>query len=249
MIMCSRLLLLFLWVTAPSCLSSLKAQSTPPLPPPPSNFDSTAKRPADLPPDLEIPRNMHIEVTAARKKPFIYKTPPNPDSLDFFLDPDLENAVIDRNSQDAHLTFHWQENRTSEAFIIGGFTFRMVDLRYPQQIIISTLPLNFWLNRQTQDTGKPYDFPGVSMYAPTNFAGTASLNGNSVLIFAPGGKPKDGTYPEANTLALDSATRLPLYLDDGVRVFTFTCVPDPNIQIDPQSSYLQKIKQQLGHYP
>jgi len=230
--------------------TSLRAQMNSNLPAPPSNFDSSAKRPPNLPAVIEIPSNTHIEVRVWRKKPFHYQTPPDPNSLEFLMDPDLESAVIDRSARDAHVVFHWEENRTSEAFIVHGFTFRLIDLRFPNQVIISSNPLNFWLNRGEPDGNSPYNFPGLDTYAPGNFVGTASFNGAPVWVFAPDGKkPGDTSYPQSNSVAIEPKALVPLYLDDGVRVFTFSYTPDSKIVINPEGAYLQKIQKQLGHYP
>jgi len=224
------------------------AQTQASLPPPPSGFDPKAQIPPNLPQTLVIPKNMRIEVSVWRKKPIHYPAPPDPNSLDILMDPDLESAVIERNADDIHVTFHWQGGHTSEAFIIRGFCFRMVNLKYPTLVIPSKIPLNFWLNRQDLSGETSDDFPELGWYAPKNFAGTASLNGADVLVF-----PQDhvtaGTkvLPDSNYVCLDSVTHLPIYLDDGLRVFTFTYTPDSNIQINPQGAYLKAIQKQFGH--
>lgn len=229
---------------------SARAQTPDPLPPPPSDFNPKAKAPPDLPKTLEIPRNMRIDVSVWRKKPIHYPSPPNPNSLDILMDPDLEGAVIERADDDIHATFHWQGDRTSEAFIIRGFGFRKVNFATPNLVVPSMAPMNFWLNRQDLTGGAADEFPGISWYAPSAYAGTASFKGSAVLVFAQNGVPSGAAgYPEANSVCLDPKTLAPLYLDDGVRVFTFTYTPDANVQIDPQGPYLQAIQKHFGHYP
>jgi hypothetical protein len=224
------------------------AAQTPPAPP--SDFDPKAKTPADVPKTLEIPKNMRIEVSVWRKKPIHYATPPDFNNLDFLVDPDLESATIERGDQDIHVSYNWQGNRSSEVYVINGLGYRKVNLAYPNLVVPSQSPINFWLNRQNLGGGKLEDFPGITWYSPSSFAGTASLNGGTVLVFAADAiKPGTTTYPEANSICLDPKTHLPLYMDDGVRILTFTYTSDSNVQMNPQGPYLDAIKKHLGHYP
>ncbi len=120
----------------------VSAQSQDPKPAPPFDYDSTAKVPPNLPKTLDIPRNMRINVKVWRKKPLpIY--PPVPNDISLLMDPDLESAVIERAQEDVHVTFHWQGEQSSEAFIIHGLCFRKPDLRYPDLMIASGPALNF----------------------------------------------------------------------------------------------------------
>jgi hypothetical protein len=246
--------ILFILVSLFSILSPLspvaRAQTPAGPPPPPSDFDSKAKVPLNLPATLDVPKNMRIEVKVWRKKPIHYPTPPDPNSMDIMMDPDLESATVERDQQNIHATFNWQGGRTSEAFVIGGYCFRKINFRYPDLVMASGPVLNFWLNRPGLDDIGHGDFPGITWYTPSTFVGTASVNGTSVLVFAQYPiKPGTDTLPDGNYVCLEPKTFLPLYMDDGIRVFTFTYTPDSNIQINPQGPYLKAIQKQFGHWP
>jgi hypothetical protein len=225
---------------------NVEAQTS--LPAPPSDFDSKATAPPDLPKVLDIPKNMRIEVGVWRKIPIRSTKPIDPNNSSMLMDPDLESAVIERGEGDVHAIFNWQGGRSSEAFVIKGLCYRKVNFAYPDAVIMTEAPMNFWLNRQDLSGTATGNFPGIGWYVPSKFVGTASLYGTKVLVFAQN-PPKGDAYPEAYSVCLDSKTHSPLYMDDGIRVFSFTYIPSPNVQITPQGPYLEMIKRHLGHYP
>jgi hypothetical protein len=106
------------------------------------------------------------------------------------------------------------------------------------------------MDRTDSSAGENGNLPTISGYSRSNFAGKATLNGNDVLVFAPGGKkPGVTTYPEGNSICLDAQTLLPVWVDDGPTIYTFTYTPDSNVQINPQGVYLKAIQNHFGHWP
>ncbi len=227
-------------------------------PSPPSDFDSSAPTPKNLPAKLNIPLYTRIEVTAWIKgaPPRNPSQPPDRNNMSLLWDPHLESAVIESDQQDVHAVFQWEGGRSSEAFLIHGLCFRLTCLAYPQIVAITSSALDFWIGSQDPTEGMGGNFPGVSWYSPSAFAGTASLNGSRVFVFAPGGKktkgdekPATDTYPEGPSFCLDSKTLLPVWLDDGKSLYSFTYLPAHNVQINPQGYYLRAIQRKFGHYP
>jgi hypothetical protein len=230
-------------------LAGMAQTAAPPLP---TNFDSGALTPKNLPDKLNVPPNMHIAVTAWVKgaAPRNPSLPPDKNNMSLLWDPHLESAVIDSNDKDAHVGFQWEGGRSSEAFLIQGACFRLTCLAYPQVVAMTGKALDFWVSRQSSDNGASGTFPGVSWFSASTFVGKASLNGVDVFVLAPGGKgPGMDTFPAGESLCLDTKTLLPLRVDDGKSIYSFSYTPDHNVQIDPQGFYLKAIKNQFGHYP
>jgi hypothetical protein len=224
---------------------------TPPLPPPPplpTNFDPTTPVPKKLPGKLNIPANTRVEVTGARKSP-IYR-PPAANAQRLLFSPDLVSAIIERGARDVHATFNWEGGRSSEAFIIHGMCFRPASLAFPNSVTTTSPYITFQLNSEYSNEGAGGDFPSVAWYSPSTFAGTATINGNKVLVFAQSGaNPKATVYPDGDSVCLDASTYLPVWVADGRFVYTFTYVAAPNVQIEPTGMMLSVIQRQFGHYP
>ncbi len=251
-------ILLSLSVILPLLSPIAKAQTTS-VPPPasPSDFDSSAKAPQNLPAKMNIPPNTRIEV-AAWTKGVNPSLPPDTKNLSLLSDPCLLSAVIESDQQNVHAVFQWEGGRSSEAFIVNGLCFRLTCLAYPQVVAITSSALDFWVSRQDPDEGTGGNFPCTSWYSPSAFAGTASLNGSTVLVFTPGEKkppvdkdksPEATTYPTGLSFCLDTKTHLPVWLTDGTSIFTFTYTPAPNVQVNPQGFYLTAIQRKFGHWP
>ncbi|MCE0499339.1 MAG: hypothetical protein LV481_15470 [Methylacidiphilales bacterium] len=241
--------LLSLSAILPLLSPEAKAQAAGFPPPPPSNFDPTALAPKNLPDKLNIPANTRI-VVAAWTKGVNPSLPPDTKNMSLLWNPHLLSAVIESDQQNAHAVFQWEGGRSSEAFLIHGQCFRLICLAYPQTVAITSSGLDFWVSRQNPGEGAGGNFPGVSWYSPSAFAGTASLNGSNVLVFAPGPKkPGVTAYPEGASVCIDATTLLPVWLTDGRSIFSFTYSPAPNAQINPQGYYLQVIQKRFGHWP
>jgi hypothetical protein len=235
-----------------SLLSPVAALAqTPPLPPPPplpTNFDPTAPVPKKLPAKLNIPANTRVEVTGARKSP-IYR-PPAANAQRLLFSPDLVSAIIERGARDVHATFNWEGGRSSEAFIIHGAGFRAASLAFAGSVTVTSPYISFRLSGGDSNEGAAGDFPSVAWYSPSTFCGTATMNGNSVLVFAQiGSNAKTATYPDGNSVCLDASTFLPVWVADGNFVYTFTYVAAPNVQIEPTGMMLSVVQRQFGHYP
>jgi len=227
------------------------AQAPEAMPALPTDFDSSVKPPPNLPAKLDIPANTRIEVKAWRKKPLPPPLLPlAPDNPRFLWAPDLESAVIERNEQDIHAVFHWQGGRSNEAFVIRNLCFTKPTFAYPNLVTVTGSVLNLRLNGQSQGAGASGDFPGIDWYSPAAFAGKASFNGSSVLVFTPGGKKAAAdSFPAGEYVCLDSKSLLPVLLDNGFFIYTFTTSPALDVQIDPQGLYQEAMKKQFGHYP
>jgi hypothetical protein len=244
----SVVLSLFLFL--PLLISRAQAQDPPASSPPPTNFDPKTPAPPNLPAKLDIPINIHIDVTVRREKTLPPLTPDELKSPALLWNPDLESATIERNERDVHAVFQWQGGHSSEAFIIRGLCFKTLSLAYPDAVAITGPALDLWVGRLDPGEGSNGDFPDISWYTPSTYAGTASLNQNDVLVFAPGDKkPATTIYPEGTSLCLDAKTLWPVWLDDGVFIYTFTYTPDSNVQINPQGRFLKAIQRKFGQYP
>jgi hypothetical protein len=236
-----------------SLLSSITAfgQTIPQLPPPPplpSNFNPTAPAPKKLPAKLNIPANTRLEVKGARKVP-IYR-PPEANAQRLLFSPDLVSAVIERGARDVHATFNWEGGHSSETFIVHGVGFRTASLAFPNSVTVTSPYIEFQLGAGYSNEGEGGDFPSVAWYSPSTFAGKATINGNSVLVFAQiGANPKATSYPDGDSVCLDASTLLPVWIADGRFVYTITYIPAPNVQIEPKGMMLSVIQRQLGHYP
>ena len=223
-------------------------------PSPPTNFDSTAETPQNLPAKLDFPSNTHIDMTVAPKVPLPPIPPAQMNNPCLLSNPLLESAAIESNQQDIHATFHWQGGRSSEAFIVHGICFRLSNLALPQNVTMMGSSLDLWLNRVViyngaEPAGGGGNIPEVSWYSPSTFVGTASYNGSSVYVFSPIGKKADmKSYPKVS-ICIDPKSLLPVYIDDNTLVLTFAYTPDPNVQINPQGAYLKAIVAKFGHYP
>jgi hypothetical protein len=254
--MCVFSIVLSLSVIVPLLSIFGKAQAAGTAAPTPSEFDSSATLPKNLipPAKLNIPANTRIEVTGWTKgvDPSL---PPDTKNLSLLWNPHLLNAVIESDQQNVHAVFQWDGGRSSEAFIIKGLCFRLICLAYPQTVAVTSSGLDFWVSRQDPGEAAAGNFPCISWYHSSDFVGTASLNGNKVLVFAPGKKaagtatPTVDTYPVGASLCLDPTTLLPAWLTDGKTIYSFTYLPAHNVQINPQGYYLKAIQSRFGHYP
>jgi hypothetical protein len=233
-----------------------KGQAVGAQPASPTGFDSSTKAPPNLPDKINIPPNIHIDV--AGWTPGVDPSkPPDTKNLSLLWSPHLLSAVIESDQENAHAVFQWEGGRSSEAYLIKGKCFRLTCLAYPQLVSETSSGMDFWVSRQQPNEGNSGTFPGLSWYSPATFAGTASLNGSTVLVFTPGEKkpPVDNkkapatTYPAGDSVCLDSKTLLPVWLTDGYSIFTFTYTSASNVQINPQGFYLRAIQNKFGHWP
>jgi hypothetical protein len=237
-------------------LASLPAVAQTPAPPPsPANFDPSAPAPKNLPAKMNVPADTRIEVTAWTKgvNPSL---PADTKNLSLLWSPHLLSAVIESDKQNSHAVFQWEGGRSSEAFLINGLCFRLTCLAYPQLVSVTSTGLDFWISRQNPTEGDSGTFPGASWYRPSSFAGTASLNGSKVLAFSPVARKTgaeqpsaDTVYPDGPSLCLDPITLLPVWLNDGTSIYSFTYIPAHGVQINPQGFYLKAIVAKFGHYP
>ena len=204
-----------------------------------------------LPDGLNIPVNTRMDVKAWRKAPL----PPSelePDNPRLLWAPTLESAAFERGQdENIHAVFHWEGDKSSEAYMIRGVCFNILTFAYPDQISVSGGPLNFYLNRELRDAtkGGKGNFPGVTWYSPSHYIGTATFNGNAVLVFAIGDAPADNTFPTGLSLCLDALTLLPVWLDDAVYIYNFSYSTAADVQIDPQGPYLKAVQNRFGHWP
>ena len=229
------------------CGFALQAQATggPPLP---TDFDPKAPMPKNLPSLLNMPPNTRIEVTCTRRIP--RAQPPASNNPFLVWDPDLQSAEIEKGARDTHAVFHWEGAQKSEAFIIRGMGFRQGSLVYPNTVRLTGPTLDFRVNAMDDSEGTSGDFPGLAWYKPSDFVGTATLNGGRVLVFAPGEQKSDSTtYPSGDSICLDPKSLLPVWLGDSMSIYTFTYAAAPDVQISPQGMFLSVIQRKLGHYP
>jgi len=248
---------------------STSAQNQP-FPVPDSFVDKKhAPAPPNLPAKFQIPTFTRIDVAAQRKTP----RPPVPanDPLAqgrqkqrLLWMPDLISAVIERNARDVQVTYQWEGGTTSNAYVVGGTSFWLACLKYPNYVISahgSAIGYSFKAENSLApgvSGGSSGDFPGLGWYTPGSYSGQATFDGAKVLVFQEGAtgksadpqpasaKPSAAGDPPQIKLYVDAKSLRPLLYDAGDMLYMFTYSPDPTAKVNPVGVFATVINRYLA---
>jgi hypothetical protein len=227
------------------------SQTPSPSVPLPTGFDAKTPAPSDVPLKMNIPLLTQVTVQVHRKIPLPAAILADRDRL--WSDPDLQTAVFENDGKTVHAVYQWEGGRSSEGYSLQGTAFHLGTLKYPELIQDTPSSLGYFLSsyyRITHPEQSGGNFPGLDWYAPERYAGTANLQGESVLVFT--SRPLEPTeiasFPPklGYTLYVDQTTLRPALFDAFVFAYTFSYTPAPTLRIHASGPYLKAIQQKFG---
>jgi hypothetical protein len=163
-------------------------------------------RSKDAPPKLQEPKSSEEERRQARREKY---------------QPRLQGSIGYKGGETLSIVYHWQGGATSEGYVINGVLYKVRNPNFPDFVSV------FDPEGTHEDAGIPdyrsTDFPELSWVSLNTYRGEDSKEGRRCHLYQVI-SPDDGKSA-LKSAWIDRESRLPIVIDDGKEIATYTYLP------------------------